>query len=311
MLTKKFIKKISILVSSILVVEIIALYPKSNETSITKVTTSNTGIVYLLDNNDYVSRLDIFFSSSNKEDRIKEIIDILTINNSKNYHIRNGFKPIIPENTKLLDIKIINDQVILNFSDDLLNITKEYEEKMIESIIYSMTSIDGINKVKININDKPLKYLPNSHKSLPEILDRDYGINKEFDINTISNVNKTVIYNLAKYDNYIYYVPVTKYSNKDKEKIEIIIEELKTRNTINSNIISFLNNKTKLINYNILDNSMILNFNDSIFTDINSKRIDEEVIYTINLSINENYNKDNVIYYVNDQVISNYSLDRG
>ena len=47
---------------------------------------------------------------------------------------------------------------------------------------------------------------------------------------------------------------------------------------------------------------MILNFNDSILADINSNNIIEEVTYTINLSVQENYDVNNVIYYVDDQV---------
>lgn len=308
MLTKKFIKKISIMASCLLVIQIIALYPKNNQENITKVTSSSTGIIYLLDSNNYVSRLDIVLNNSNSLKRSEEIINILTVNNSKNYHIRAGFKPIIPENTKVLDISIDKNVLLLNFSHELLNISADLEEKMIESIIYSLTSIDNIKSVKISVDGKPLKYLPHSKSILPEVLDRSFGINKEYNIRNITNINRTVVYNLAKYKDYVYYVPVTKYSNQDKEKIEIIIEELKSNNTINSNIISFLNKETKLINYNILDNSMVLNFNNSIFTDINSKTISEEVIYTINLSVADNYDASYVVYCVDDLILNNYPL---
>lgn len=309
MLKKKFLKKIGITLFCLLVIEIIAIFPKKDDEYI-RVANNNTGVIYLLDSNNFVSQLDIIYESKEQNSLIQEIIKLLTINKTEN-RIRQGFKAIIPENTQILDFQVKDKIVYLNFSKDLLSVPEELEEKMVEAIVFSLTSLKGISGVKIAVEENPLLILPHSHKRMPEILDRTIGINKSYDLTSPMNIDATTIYYLAKDHDYLYYVPVTKYSNEDKEKIEIIVEELKSSTTYNTNLISYINDEAKLINYEIFDKSLILNFNDAIFADINSKNIIEEVAYTINMSIQENYNVETVMYTVNDDIIDSYFLLRG
>lgn len=310
MLKKKIIKKLGIIFACLVVIQIVILFPKNNEEFTIK-TNATTGVIYLLDNNQYVSRLEIIYNATSTEKLISEMIDILTINNAKSIKIRDGFSPIIPESTKLLSCSVEESQANLNFSKEFLTINKDLEERMIEAIVYTVTSLKKIDRVKIMIEDKILEKLPHSQKQLPIIIDRSIGINKKYDITTLANIKETTIYYLAKNNDYIYYVPVTKYSNENKEKIEIIIDELKSSSVYNTNLISYLNDETKLISYEMLDRTFLLNFNDAILADINSTNIIEEVAYSINMSINETYNLDNVIYYVEDNIIDNYFLARG
>lgn len=310
MLKKKLLKKIAVIVASLIVVEIIILFPKENSYTL-KGEGNNTGIIYLLDDNNYVSRLEIIYDSTTTKGLIKEMIDILTINNSKTLKIRDGFSALIPENTKLLNYNVKDAVVSLNFSKEILNVDEKLEEKMIEAIVYSLTSLKDIESVAIKVEDKPLEKLPHSTKKLPSIIDRTFKINKEYDLKTLNNIKETTIFYLAKKDDYIYYIPVTKYTNSNKEKIEIIIDELKSSSTYNTNLISYINEETQLINHELLDKSLILNFNNQILNDINSNNIIEEVTYAINLSVKESYNVENVMYYVDDSIIENYFLLRG
>lgn len=307
MLKRKLLKKIGLLLSCLIVVEIILLYPKE-ETTISLKSEEETGVIYMLDENNYVARLDYMFTATSNKGKIKEIIDILTINNKNTLKIREGFKAIIPENTKLISMEIKKDLVCLNFSSEILNVDEKYEEKLVEALIYSITALKDINKISLAINGKRMEKLPRSNKKLEEILDRSYKINKEYDLKSMHNISEVTVYYLAKKNDYLYYIPVTKYTNNEKEKVEIIIDELKSSSTYNTNLISYINEETKLINYELLDKSLILNFNEQILSDINSSNIIEEVTYAINLSVQENYDIENVSYSINDNIISNYFL---
>lgn len=309
MLKRKAFKKIIISLSCLGILGILYIFPNKNESIKTNISHSNSenNIVYLIDNNKYISRVSTILTSKSKEDKIKEIINILTID-SNNY-IREGFKKVIPKNTKLLNLEIQDQLVKLNFSKELLNVDIYNEEKMIEAIVYSLTSLDNIKYISIYVGGSILNKLPNSNKKLPTILDRSIGINKEYNINNINNTTKTTIYYLSKYNDYYYYVPVTKINNDDISKIEIIIKELTSSKMLNTNLISYLNNNTELLSYNETDKSLLLNFNENILDDINTNNILEEVSYSINLSIKDNYDDvDSVLYYVNDKIISTFSL---
>lgn len=308
MLKKKAFKKILLSLSFLLIILIVHLFPDKNEeiNSITK-TDDKINIIYLLDNNNYIARVNTILTSNNTIDRVKEIISILTIDSNK--YIREGFTKVIPKNTKLIDCSLNDKLLKLNFSKELLNVDINNEEKMIEAIVYSMTNLEDIEYVSIYVEGNILTNLPNSKKKLNTILDRKMGINKEFNINSINNTTKTTIYYLSKYKDYYYYVPVTKINNdNDLTKIEIIIKELTSSKMLNTNLISYLNNKTELLSYNETDNTLLLNFNDSIL-DLDTNNILEKVTYSINLSIKDNYDVKSVLYYVNDKIISTFAIN--
>ena len=88
------------------------------------------------------------------------------------------------------------------------------------------------------------------------------------------------------------------------DKIKIIIDELSSGPSYQGNLMSFMNLNTKLMNYEIKDKSMYLVFNDYILDNIDEKKVMEEVIYSISLSIGENYNVDEVIFMLNDEEIT-------
>jgi spore germination protein GerM len=94
------------------------------------------------------------------------IIDNLKENNN-NYH---GLKGIIPKDTKINDFKIENGILSIDFSKELLNVNKDIEEKIIESLVYSLLSLKEINGIKISIDKEPLKFLPNTNIMLDDIL---------------------------------------------------------------------------------------------------------------------------------------------
>ena len=308
MLKKKAFTKIFINLSCLAIVFILYLFPDRKDSINQNITHSNSdnNIIYLKDSNDYISRVSTILTSKSDEDKIKEIIGILTI--GSNNYIREGFTKVIPKNTKLLDLSIHDNLVKLNFSKELLNIDKNNEQKMIEAIVYSITSLDNIKYVSIYVEGSILDKLPNSNIKLNTILDRSIGINKEFNIDNIFNTTKTTIYYLSKYKDYYYYVPVTKVYNSDISKIEVIIKELSSSKLLNTNLISYLNNNTELLSYNETDKTLLLNFNESILEDINTNNILEKVSYSINLSIKDNYDVDEVLYYVNDKIITTFSL---
>ena len=87
-------------------------------------------------------------------------------------------------------------------------------------------------------------------------------------------------------------------------KVEIIIEELKTSPIHETNLISYLTASTKLLNYEALENSIALSFNNAIFSDLNNENIIEEVKYAIGLSIKDSLNINKVIFKVDDKIIT-------
>lgn len=309
MLKSKIIKNFSILFLCLLIIEILRIYPTQKK--IDNNVDVNKGVIYMLDDNKYLSRLDIVYKKSEDTEVIKEIVELLTITDD-NEHIRKGFSPIIPKGTKLLSVNVTDGNATLDFSRNFLDVEEDLEEKLIEALVFSITEISNINSITIKVDHILLQKLPHSLKKVPSLIDRTYKINKVYNLNNLEDVTSTTIYFPAINNDYKYYVPVTKYENSGKEKIEIIIEELESSNTYNSNIVNYINSEAKLINYELIDKSILLNFNEAIFGDIVSQNIIEEVLYSINLSVKDSYDDvESVMYYVKDNIVGTHFLLRG
>ncbi len=310
MLKKMALKKIVISSLALIILLIICLFPNKTNYDFKTTLTYTTPIVqpiYLIDNNNYVARYNIIRKTNETLELVDYVIDNLTISDKSGYYLPNGFNAIIPKNTKILTKSLEDDLLKINFSKEFLNIDKENEEKMLEAIVYSLLEIKGIKKIMIFVEGENLTKLPNSGKNIAIILDKNIGINKTYDINSLKETDKTTTYYLSKIDNVYYYVPVTSITNNDKEKVEIIIEKLKTSPTYKTNLISFLASNTELLNYEILENSVSLSFNNNILS-LDNNQITEEVKYSIALSIRDTYNINQTIFYVDDLLVDAFNI---
>ena len=307
---KRFsMKKISKYTILLLVVFLFYLFPTKEKYDLDKEVSKEVNInyhdIYLIDKNNYVAKTNIQVSSLKKDLLIDELIETMKIDGKYQDKIPNGFCALLPSDTKLLGKEINNDVVTLNFNSNILDVKSENEEKVIESLIYSITSIDGIDKIIIKIDGENLKKLPKTGIILDTELTRDYGINKTYDIDSIKGINKVTIYYTNKNNNSdVYYVPVTKYVNNDEEKIKIIIDELASKFSFESNLMSYLNYNTKLLDYNLNENEIDLNFNEYLFDSTENKKVLEEVIYSISYSVMDNYNVDKVNFFVNNEKVT-------
>jgi len=250
----------------------------------------NLSPIYLLNNAAYVSRTNMQLKTDNTLDQAKEIIEILTIDNTKSAYIPNLFEPVIPKNTKVISMDIQDNTLKINFSKEFLNVTEKYAEKMIECLVYSLTELENIKGVIIFVEGNLLEKTPRSNKPLPPILTRDIGVNKVYNIDSLKNVSKTTIYYIAKEKDTSYYIPVTLLDNNDKNKVEIIIERLKSLPNERTNLMSYLNASTELSNYEILENEVLLSFSPLLYEGLASEEILEEVKYSISLSIKDTLN---------------------
>lgn len=313
MLKRISIRKIILSCFTILVLFVLYLIPNNTKDLKVEQTEQYTSLdipnmheIYLLDSNNYIARTTVSMVNTNKtiEEKSRELLEAMIVGEKKESTIPNGFKAIIPVDTKILDVTFDNGILKVDFSKEILDIKEEYEEKMIEAICYTLTSIKDIKGIAIYVEGNMLTELPKSKKFLPSIVDRSFGVNKVYNITNINGITPITIYYINKYNDSYYYVPVTKYVNESKDKVNIIIQELSSTPTYQNNLMSFLNSNTKLLEYEIKDRQMKLEFNNYLIDDIEKMNILEEVKYTISFSIMDNYDIDEVIFIVDNKEVS-------
>lgn len=315
MLKKITIRKLLVSTAALMALFLIYLIPKENIYSLKdKVGTeleyvdkeAVTETIYLYDHNGFLARTKVVAAKTSEtvETKVKELLEVLIKDGAGESKIPNGFQAVIPSDTKILSLDYKDGLLKVNFSKELLeDVRAEEEEKIIEAIVYTVTSISDIKQVIIYMEGDILNYLPKSKITLPATLDRNFGINKEYDLKSNKDINQVTIYYVDEYHGETYYVPVTKYINDDREKINIIIDELASAPLYHSNLMSFLNQNVKLLAAEQAMDQLNLEFNSYIFNDADEKNILEEVIYTICLSIGDNYDVNQVSFVVDHEEI--------
>lgn len=243
--------------------------------------------LYLLSKDNYLVKTEIVLENENIEDKVIKIIDFL----KEDKNIINDLQGYIPKNLKVKNILYENNNLEINFSSEFEKIKDK--DLTITGIIYSLLEIEGISKVKLLVEGKNIK-------GYEDLLDKKIGINKQHLINSRSNINKVTIYYYDEVNKNEYLTPVTKYINDNREKIEIIIEELTSN--IPNNLISYLPDNIKLNDFYEENDMMILNFNN-IFSN-NNKKINEKVNSLIIESVFENYDVNMVLLQENGKKLN-------
>lgn len=259
-----------------------------------------TNVIYLLNDEGLLVQDRVLLDGSSVEEKIEKLLINLTEGSTGSF--ADGLSKVIPKGTVVNNVMVGNKYVTIDFSKELLNVSEEKEKSMITAIVYSVMNLDDFLGVSILVEGKSLEEYPNSKEKINKILDKSIGINKNYDITSFNNINKVVIYYLENINDNLYYVPVTKYVNDDREKVNIIVEELASSYIYESNLMSFLNSNVSLIEYEEKDNIMSLNFNDYLF-DGNDKVL-EEVLYSIAYSVFDNYDVSMVSFEVNGEIVN-------
>lgn len=308
MLRRKALRKTFITTMSLFIIMTIYTIPIESNLKVTPVskeieyvTSLGNYSIYLLDENNYLVKMKILLDSKDLQENIKTIVSYLTESNSLKY--TDSLKPVIPAKTKLKNITIEDKKVTLDFSKEFKNISKELEKREVESLVYSLTELKAIEEVEIKVAGQLYDTYPNSREKITYPLKRDFGINKTYQFTKTNDISKTVIYYLEDINDNSYYVPVTKYKNDSRDKIDIIVEELTTGYIYEPNLMSIVREDLTLLDKSIDDKVMTLNFNDALFD--TTGKIKEEVLYTIGYSIFDNYDVNVISYQVDNKEVVN------
>ena len=259
-----------------------------------------TNVIYLLNEDGLLVQDRVLLDGSSVEERLLKLLNNLIEGSSSSF--TDGLSKVIPKGTVVNNVMVGNKYVTIDFSKELLKVSEEKEKSMITAIVYSVMDLDDFLGVSILVEGKRLEEYPNSKEKINKILDKSIGINKNYDITSFNNINKVVIYYLENINDNLYYVPVTKYVNDERDKVNIIVEELASSYIYESNLMSFLNSNVSLIEYEEKDDIMFLNFNDYLF-DGNDKVL-EEVLYSIAYSVFDNYDVSMVSFLVNGEIVN-------
>ncbi|MBQ8131175.1 MAG: GerMN domain-containing protein [Bacilli bacterium] len=296
MIRKKAIQKIfrtTLCLFLLLVVSTISSITKEKTipvmVTIEDVTSVANSSIYLTDRSGYFVKKPILLSSDRMEDNVFKIISYLKKNNLKYSSRLNGF---LEESVSLNQVYYDENYLILDFNQEFQD-SKNLSSCVI-SIVYSLMELDGVDGVTILVEGDYLE-------GYPKILNKSLDINPVIHLTSRSDIAKVVVYYLLEDDGDTYYVPVTKYLNDSRNKIDIIVDELSSNPSMD--LVSVVNRDLELIDSREENDIFVLNFNHSLF-DSNDEVL-EEVLYCISYSVFENYDVSMVMVEVDGKNVRN------
>lgn len=248
----------------------------------------NTSKIYFLNHNNLLVGVDTFINGNNSLEKAKSIIEYLKDDNNNNNN-NNKLKGYLNSKVKILNISLSEGLLEIDFSKELLD--SKYDLEIVKTgLVYSLVELSDISSVLITIDGQYMK-------GFTKAFDKNIGINKEYLLDSRKDILKVVIYYLD--DTLNNYIPVTKYLNDNKDKIEVIIRELKEEN--DKRFVSLLDEKVILLDYKEIENVMFLNFNDSFIN--NNSEVQDKLYKMISYAVFDNYDVGMVMFEVNGKAL--------
>jgi germination protein M len=255
--------------------------------------------LYLIDKNGYVvpQSLDLPKTDSVATQALKYLVKDGPITEM----LPNGFQAVIPAETKV-SVNVEDKVATVDFSSEFKDYQAADEMKILQSITWTLTQFDSIEKVKLQMNGHPLEEMPVNGTPIGDELTRMDGINLDTsDVADLTNSKPITVYYIGGEKENYYYVPVTKrVKSSEEDNITAAVNELIDGPNVSSNLLNEFRPEAKLIDEAKVEDGLVtLNFNESIYNSFEEKMISEHVLNTLVLSLTEQPGIESVSVTVN------------
>lgn len=177
-----------------------------------------------------------------------------------------GLYPVIPVNTDILGISIKEGTATVDFDKNVLNLAdKGSEQRMLTSMVYTLTGFKTITGVRFLINGYEQKTMKNG-TDMSGIFDRSrMMINSTEDISG-SDMHKADVFLLRRAnDNYTYFVPVSvTYTSENTEPDPLKLFEMLLQKPGDDNLFSEIPQGTEISSTSLKNGILTVDFNESI-----------------------------------------------
>ncbi|MBT2688132.1 GerMN domain-containing protein [Bacillus sp. ISL-47] len=243
--------------------------------------------LYLIDKNGYVVPQTLELPKTNSV--ATQALEYLVENGPVTDLLPNDFRAVLPADTKV-SVNIKDKVATVDFSKEFQEYAPEDEMKILESVTWTLTQFDSIDKVKLTLNGHELKEMPVNGTPIAASISRANGINMDTtEVVDITNTKPVTVYYLGGDEENYYYVPVTKrVSNKMENKVEAVVTELIKGPNYASNLVTdFLPDVQLLNDPKVEDGKVTLNFNENVFSSFEDKMISQHLLNALVLSLTE------------------------
>lgn len=254
--------------------------------------------LYLLDANNMLAPQTVELPQLESKEVATQVLEHLVKGGPITPILPNGFQAVLPEGTEVLGLDLQEDgTLVVDLSPEFENYEAAEEVNIIQSMTYTLTQFDNVDRIQLRINGYEQDEMPVNGTPIMEGYSRANGINLvDTDIVDLMESKAVTMYYPTEYNDNRYYVPVTQHIPLDKEnEYASIVQALMEGPGYQVNVSNVFNSDTLLVNPPKLQNGILeLEFNQEILKDMDESIIADEVVETLVRTLTEQKHVDSV-----------------
>lgn len=247
--------------------------------------------LYLIDVNGSIAPQTLELPNAESKEVASQVLSYLIKDGPVTSILPNGFQAVLPEETEVLGLNLQEDgTLIVDVSEEFENYEAEDELKVLQSMTFTLTQFEEIDKIELMINGYPQSEMPVNGTPISEGYSRTNGINMvATDTLDLLNRQAVTMYYPTEYNENRYYVPVTQHIKVDElDQYSPIVQALINGPGYELNVTHVFNTETLLMNRPRLNDGVLeLEFNEEILKDSEEAIISDEVMETLARTLTE------------------------
>ncbi|WP_084509033.1 GerMN domain-containing protein [Paenibacillus assamensis] len=245
--------------------------------------------VYARDRYGYLAPIGYQWNAKTSDELAKAALELLIEGGSHAAKLPSDFKATIPKGTKVTQLSIKPEQqlAIVEFSDEFHQYKTEDERKVLESIVWTLTSLPDVKHVQLWMNGERLSAMPVGDTPIDGRLSRSFGINLERadGVSDMYSTPVTLYFTALTEKGKAYYVPITRLITPSNDPLTSTLEQM-VAGPLNANQLSrVLTENTKIGKIEHKGDLVTVNLEDTMFEQ--GDKVPSELIKAVVLSLTE------------------------
>jgi len=186
--------------------------------------------LYLQDRNGLLAPVTVLKAPEGEKKEGQRALEMMVDGGPMASELPEGFQAVLPKGTEVKEFTVVPDQqlAIADFTKPFGDYNVTDERRIVEAVTWTLTGMQGIQKVEIRLEGEKLGEMPVDGFPLDEPLTRAVGINLEAaeGVNYTQSTPVTLYFSAVTPNDEPYYVPVTRLINRTNNKAKAAMAEL-------------------------------------------------------------------------------------
>ena len=223
--------------------------------------------VYLQDRNGYLAPIALPVVLNEELAVGQQLLELMVDGGLYAAMMPGEFRALIPQGTEILNYEVAEEVATVNFSEPFVNYNEADERAIVESIVYTLTSLEGIKGVAIQVNGEAIEEMPMAGYPLAQVIDRAIGINIEIaaGVNYSQASPVTLYFSGQTLDAEQYFVPVTRMINREQSNVVAAINQLSQGPLDAKSLAPVMMDDVEVVSYEIYDDVLHVDLQDESY----------------------------------------------